>query len=119
MKPLEDVVRRLARDWLAKAATDLAVCDRLLTEGTEFSEAVAFHAQQAAEKSLKALLVARQVEFPKTHDIDVSSNLSPLTTGRWRTPWSMPRSLRLTVLSIGIPESTRRYRRRPPMLVCR
>lgn len=70
MKPPEDVALRLARDWLAKAATDLLVCERLLTEGVEFSEAVAFHAQQAAEKSLKALLVARQVEFPKTHDIE-------------------------------------------------
>jgi len=70
MKPPEDVAWRLARDWLAKAATDLLVCERLLLEGAEFSEAVAFHAQQAAEKSLKALLVARQVEFPKTHDIE-------------------------------------------------
>ena len=70
MKPPENVAWQLARDWLAKAATDLMVCERLLIEGAEFFEAVAFHAQQAAEKSLKALLVARQVEFPKTHDIE-------------------------------------------------
>ena len=31
---------------------------------------MAFHAQQAAEKSLKALLVWRQMEFPKTHDLE-------------------------------------------------
>jgi HEPN domain-containing protein len=30
---------------------------------------VAFHAQQAAEKYLKAVLVWQQIEFPKTHDI--------------------------------------------------
>ena len=30
---------------------------------------VAFHAQQAAEKYLKALLTRHQVEFPKTHVI--------------------------------------------------
>jgi HEPN domain-containing protein len=70
MKPPEDVALRLSRDWLAKAATDLLVCERLLVQGAVFSEAVAFHAQQAAEKSLKALLVVRQVEFPKTHDIE-------------------------------------------------
>ena len=70
MKPPDEVVRRLARDWLAKAATDLLVCEQLLGHGAVFHEAVAFHAQQAAEKSLKALLVVRQVEFPKTHDIE-------------------------------------------------
>ena len=32
-------------------------------------ESVAFHCQQAAEKYLKASLVWRQVEFPKTHSI--------------------------------------------------
>lgn len=31
--------------------------------------AAAFHAQQAAEKFLKAVLVWHQIEFPKTHDI--------------------------------------------------
>src|SRR5450759_2396656 len=70
MTPPEEVARRLAGDWLAKAATDLLVCERLSSQGAWFSEAIAFHAQQAAEKSLKALLVARQVEFPKTHDIE-------------------------------------------------
>jgi hypothetical protein len=30
MRPPEDVARRLSRDWLAKAATDLLVCERLL-----------------------------------------------------------------------------------------
>ena len=70
MTPPEEVVRRLAGDWLAKAAVDLLVCERLLGQGAAFFETVAFHAQQAAEKSLKALLVVRQVEFPKTHDIE-------------------------------------------------
>jgi len=32
-------------------------------------EIIAFHAQQAVEKALKALLVLRQVEFPRTHDL--------------------------------------------------
>jgi hypothetical protein len=48
MKPPEDVAWRLSRDWLAKDATDLLVCERLLVEGAAFSEAVACHAQQAA-----------------------------------------------------------------------
>ena len=33
--------------------------------------AIGFHAQQAAEKYLKAFLTWHQVEFPKTHDLGV------------------------------------------------
>jgi len=57
------------------------VCERLLVQDAEFSEAVAFHAQQAVEKSVKALLVARQVEFPKTHDIERLLELVALGDG--------------------------------------
>jgi len=81
MTPPEEVVRRLAGDWLAKAAVDLLVCERLLGQGAAFFETVAFHAQQAAEKSLKALLVVRQVEFPKTHDIERLVELVALGDG--------------------------------------
>ena len=35
----------------------------------EFRDIVGFHAQQAAEKYLKALLTRHQIEFPKTHVI--------------------------------------------------
>jgi HEPN domain-containing protein len=34
-----------------------------------FREVIAFHCQQAVEKYLKAFLIWRQIEFPKTHDI--------------------------------------------------
>jgi HEPN domain-containing protein len=30
---------------------------------------IAFHCQQAVEKYIKAILVSRQIEFPKTHSI--------------------------------------------------
>lgn len=33
-------------------------------------EHICFHAQQAAEKSLKAALLARRIDFPLTHDLD-------------------------------------------------
>lgn len=32
-------------------------------------DTVSFHAQQAAEKSLKALLIRHQIEFGKTHNL--------------------------------------------------
>jgi len=37
---------------------------------------VGFHAQQAVEKALKAVLAVRGVEFPFTHDIAVLIELS-------------------------------------------
>lgn len=68
MRPPEDVARELAREWLVKADVDLSAARALLGTGAH-ADAAAFHAQQAAEKALKAFLVWHQVEFPKTHDI--------------------------------------------------
>jgi HEPN domain-containing protein len=64
MKPRDVAVRELVLQWLDKAAAE-----QLSAQGGRFREIVAFHCQQAVEKYLKALLVRRQVEFQKTHDI--------------------------------------------------
>lgn len=69
MKPPEEVARDIARDWLVKAEMDLHACQELRANAA-LTEVVAFHAQQAGEKALKAFLVWHQVEFPKTHDIE-------------------------------------------------
>jgi HEPN domain-containing protein len=69
MKPAEEVKREFVRQWLSKANADLLASRRLLEEGNQVLAIVGFHAQQAAEKALKALLVWHQIEFPKTHDI--------------------------------------------------
>ena len=68
MQPPEAEVRRLVADWIRKADLDLDTAVRLIAEA-RFRDIVAFHAQQAAEKYLKALLTRHQVEFPKTHVI--------------------------------------------------
>ncbi len=57
MRPSEDELRILVRDWMKKAELDLAVAGRLAGEADRFRDAVAFHSQQAAEKYVKALLV--------------------------------------------------------------
>ena len=75
MKPRESVRREFVRQWLRKADEDLAAARLLMTERPDLRYASAFHAQQAAEKYLKATLVWHQVEFPKTHDIDLLLNL--------------------------------------------
>lgn len=63
---LEDV-----RAWLAKAALDLRAADlELSTPAAALWGDVTFHAQQAAEKALKALLAFHDEPFRKTHSIE-------------------------------------------------
>jgi len=69
MKPPEEVKREFVRQWLRKGADDLKVARHLLSAEPNLSYGAAFHAQQAAEKLLKAVLIWHQVEFAKTHDI--------------------------------------------------
>ena len=68
MRPPEEEIRLLVAEWIKKADLDLKTAVRLSTEG-EFRDVVGFHAQQAVEKYLKALLTRHQIEFPKTHVI--------------------------------------------------
>lgn len=69
MTPHENVVRRLAGEWLAKAESDHRAAATLLANTDSLREIIAFHCQQAVEKYLKALLVVWQVQFPRTHNI--------------------------------------------------
>lgn len=69
MKPPEVALRELVYQWLEKDSADFEVAEQLCEPGGRFREIVAFHCQQAVEKYLKPLLVRRQIEFPKTHDI--------------------------------------------------
>jgi HEPN domain-containing protein len=69
MKPPDEVRRELVEQWVARAVEDLAVARHLLADDLPYYAAIGFHAQQAAEKLIKAFLVATQAEFPKTHDL--------------------------------------------------
>jgi HEPN domain-containing protein len=55
------------REWLNRAHSDFAIA-RAKHEGV-YLEDLCFHAQQAAEKSVKALLIMLAVEFPYVHDL--------------------------------------------------
>ena len=68
MRPPEREIRRLVAEWIRKADLDFSTSVRLSAE-PEFRDIVVFHAQQAVEKYLKALLTRHQTEFPKTHVI--------------------------------------------------
>ena len=70
MKSPDEIKRELYEKWMRRADEDLAVAEQLLSDRVPYFGAVGFHAQQAAEKYLKAFLVWHQIEFPKTHDLN-------------------------------------------------
>ncbi|MGQ0814410.1 MAG: HEPN domain-containing protein [Gemmatimonadota bacterium] len=57
-------------EWLRRARADFALARTGRTAPEVLYEDLCFHAQQAAEKAIKALLVMRQLEFPKTHMLE-------------------------------------------------
>lgn len=65
----EQVVWDFVQEWMRKAEGDLRAAEHLLALEQQDYFTAAFHAQQAAEKFLKAFLVRHQVLFGKTHDI--------------------------------------------------
>ena len=65
----EQVIWDFVQEWLGKAEGDLRSAQHLLTLPQPDYFTAAFHAQQAAEKFLKAFLVRHQIPFPKSHDI--------------------------------------------------
>jgi len=62
--------------WLANARADLALARVQLPPGGLY-EHLCFHAQQAAEKSIKAVLLAQGVDFPFTHNLQALLDLLP------------------------------------------
>ncbi len=69
--PPDDARLEDARAWLAKAELDLRAADlELGAPAAGLWGDVAFHAQQAAEKALKALLAWHDRPFRKTHSIE-------------------------------------------------
>ncbi len=67
--PQDRPVPGSAEDWLARAEGDLALARVPLPEGA-FYEDLCFHAQQAAEKALKAVYQHTNRTFRYTHDLD-------------------------------------------------
>ena len=66
-----------AQAWLQKAQSDLRAIEILIKDSDFPPDIVCYHAQQTAEKALKALLTACGVPFPKTHDLVLLNRLLP------------------------------------------
>jgi HEPN domain-containing protein len=67
--------RDLALDLTTKAEHDLRMAEIGLAHAAPL-DTVAFHVQQTAEKTLKALLAARDVDYPRTHDVEALLDLA-------------------------------------------
>lgn len=65
-----------ARRWWAVAAEDLRVVRACLAMEPPSPGNAAYHCQQAAEKTMKGLLVAAGVGFRKIHDLDELANVA-------------------------------------------
>ena len=59
------------RLWLESASGDLRAARQLMAAQDRVVMSICFHAQQAAEKALKAYLVWMDVVFRPTHDLKV------------------------------------------------
>ena len=66
------------QDWLRHARSDLAMA-RGGRSGLILREHLCFHAQQATEKALKAVLLGCRIAPPRTHDIGHLLTLLPAT----------------------------------------
>jgi HEPN domain-containing protein len=71
-----DVTKR----WLRFAQDDLQLAENVAATGDYAPHIVCFHAQQCAEKALKAILVSLQIAFPFRHDLD---NILALVPSNW------------------------------------
>ncbi len=60
---------RAGREWQDRAERDLEAARQLLGGSPPFPDIAVYHAQQAAEKALKAYLTACGATFRRTHDL--------------------------------------------------
>lgn len=88
----------LAHLLLRKANADLAATRALAVDTDPHDEAIGFHAQQAVEKALKAVLAFSQVPNPRTHDLTYLVELldshgidvpAAIAEPEWLSPWAV------------------------------
>jgi HEPN domain-containing protein len=84
---------REARRWLQYGGEDLRAAELMLDKTGFVPRQACWLAQQSAEKSLKAALVYLQIDFPRSHDLDLLRNRIP---GTWQVRTQHPDLAALT-----------------------
>ena len=57
--------------WIIKASHDLMSAQKLLSGDDKILDTAIYHAQQCAEKALKAFLAYKSQEIERTHDLEL------------------------------------------------
>ena len=97
--PDRERVLSVVGEWTIKADNDLKTAAHTLKLGAECpTDTVCYHAQQCVEKYLKAFLVFKGIDFPKTHDLE---RLVALVPARHRPNLTHEEQGRLTEYATG------------------
>ena len=64
---MDEAIKTAVSRWLIKAEHDLKTAQTMLSVDPPVTDTACFHAQQCAEKCLKAFLVAAGVQAERTH----------------------------------------------------
>jgi len=83
-----------------KAAVDAKVMRKLAEDEEIADEAIGFHAQQAVEKCLKAVIASRGEDFAYTHDIRYLLGRAGLGSGVY--PFDLGRAVDLTEYAVPL-----------------
>jgi HEPN domain-containing protein len=84
----------LSNDWMTRAKSDLQLAKLGLQTTGVILEDACFHAQQFVEKALIAILTWNDIDFPRTHAIEVLLDL--LKTNGVTIPNEIDESFALT-----------------------
>jgi HEPN domain-containing protein len=106
--PSPDVIPGTACEWLARARGDLALARVPLPDGA-FLDDLCFHAQQAAEKAIKAVYRDRGWPFRYVHDIEA------VLTGLKQRGVAIPPEIEESVILTGYATTGRYPSREEPV----
>jgi HEPN domain-containing protein len=77
-------MRKLTHEWVEKAEGDFGTASReVRPRKSPNFDAACFHAQQCAEKYLKARLHEARIAIPKTHDLTLLLNMVLAVEPTW------------------------------------
>jgi HEPN domain-containing protein len=87
-----------AQRLIRAARSDLRAATALAVDVEQENDVVGFHAQQAVEKSIKAVLAVSDTEIPLTHDLSFLAEIAVerglsvpdgVLAAKWLTPWAV------------------------------
>jgi len=114
-------MKPLTREWVEKAEGDFAPATReLRVRKAPNYDAACFHAQQCAEKYLKARLQEEDIPFGRTHNLTALLDLLVPTEPSWAMLRPHLRALTVFAVEVRYPgESADKAEAREALALCR